>query len=110
MDNQNYYEKKFTSCLASDKSKGEAAQIVIDTYWNTLTLAQSKVTQLSHEFEIKDLREQFLNKNVNEVDQLLIRNCKYIFLKLTYSKNNFGVELNYPLVNFQEEEQNLLEQ
>jgi hypothetical protein len=32
MDNQNYYDKKFTSCLASDKSKGEAAQIVIDAY------------------------------------------------------------------------------
>jgi len=32
MDNQNYYDKKFTSCLANDKSKGEAAQIVIDAY------------------------------------------------------------------------------
>jgi hypothetical protein len=32
MDNQNYYDKKFTSCLASDKSKGVAAQIVIDAY------------------------------------------------------------------------------
>jgi len=32
MDNQNYYDKKFTSCLASGKSKGEAAQIVIDAY------------------------------------------------------------------------------
>jgi hypothetical protein len=32
MDNQNYYNKKFTSCLARDKSKGEAAQIVIDAY------------------------------------------------------------------------------
>ena len=32
MDNQNYYDNKFTSCLASDKSKGEAAQIVIDAY------------------------------------------------------------------------------
>lgn len=32
MDNQNYYDKKFTSCLVSDKSKGEAAQIVIDAY------------------------------------------------------------------------------
>jgi hypothetical protein len=32
MDNQNYYDKKFTSCLASDKSKGEAAHIVIDAY------------------------------------------------------------------------------
>ncbi|MEH6595697.1 MAG: NERD domain-containing protein [Colwellia polaris] len=32
MDNQNYYDKKFTSCLASNKSKGETAQIVIDAY------------------------------------------------------------------------------
>lgn len=32
MDNQNYYDKKFTNCLASDKSKSEAAQIVIDAY------------------------------------------------------------------------------
>lgn len=32
MDNQNYYDKKFTNSLASDKSKGEAAQIVIDAY------------------------------------------------------------------------------
>jgi len=32
VDNQNYYDKKFTSCLATDKSKGEAAQIVIDAY------------------------------------------------------------------------------
>ena len=32
MDNQNYYDKKFTNCLASDKSKGESAQIVIDAY------------------------------------------------------------------------------
>jgi hypothetical protein len=32
MDNQNYFDKIFTSCFASDKSKGEAAQIVIDAY------------------------------------------------------------------------------
>jgi hypothetical protein len=32
MDNQNYYDKKFTNCLTSDKSKGEAAQVVIDAY------------------------------------------------------------------------------
>jgi hypothetical protein len=32
MNNQNYYDNKFTSYLASDKSKAEAAQIVIDTY------------------------------------------------------------------------------
>ncbi len=32
MDNQNYYDKKFTNCLASDKSVTDAAQIVIDTY------------------------------------------------------------------------------
>ena len=32
MDNQNYYYKKFTNCLASDISKGEALQIVIDAY------------------------------------------------------------------------------
>lgn len=32
MDNQNYYDKKFTSLLAGEKSKIEAAQIVIDAY------------------------------------------------------------------------------
>jgi len=82
---------------------------MLNSYWNTLTLAQSKVAQLSHEFEIKDLREQLPNKNVNEVDQLLIWNCKYPFLKFTRTKTNLGVELNYPLVDFQEEEQKLLE-
>jgi hypothetical protein len=34
MDNQNYYDKKFTNCLASDKSVAAAAQIVIDAYLN----------------------------------------------------------------------------
>lgn len=32
MDNQNYYDKKFTNCLASNKSLTAAAQIVIDAY------------------------------------------------------------------------------
>jgi hypothetical protein len=32
MDNQNYYDKKFTHCIASDKSVTAAAQIVIDAY------------------------------------------------------------------------------
>jgi len=32
MDNQNYYDKKFTNCLASNKLPSVSAKIVIDTY------------------------------------------------------------------------------
>ncbi len=42
MDNQNYYDKKFTSYLAVDKSKGEAAQIVIDAYLDNKPYSSKK--------------------------------------------------------------------
>lgn len=42
MDNQNYYDKKFTNCLASDKSITEAAQIVIDAYLDNKPQGQKK--------------------------------------------------------------------
>lgn len=42
MDNQNYYDKKFTSSLTRDKSKGEAAQIVLDAYLDNKPLGSKK--------------------------------------------------------------------
>jgi len=42
MDNQNYYDKKFTHCLASDKSVTAAAQIVIDAYLDNKPQGQKK--------------------------------------------------------------------
>ncbi|GAC19631.1 hypothetical protein GARC_2665 [Paraglaciecola arctica BSs20135] len=42
MDNQNYYDKKFTNCLASNKSLTAAAQIVIDAYLDNKPQGQRK--------------------------------------------------------------------
>jgi len=83
--------------------------IKLNANWHVLTLETGKVVQLNHKFDLDDLRELVYIKNFNIIEQILKWNCKYPFLKFTQTNEELCVEINYPLVDFQEEEQNLLE-
>jgi hypothetical protein len=49
MDDQNYYDKKFTYYLAKDKYKDEAAKIVIDVYFDNKPSGSKKKKVSSQE-------------------------------------------------------------
>lgn len=54
MENQNYYDEKFTYCLKQEKSKVEAAKIVIDAYLDNKPQGNKK-----NKVQAKDRHKQF---------------------------------------------------
>lgn len=92
MDNQNYYDKKFTSCIASNKSEADAAQFVIDTYLDNKPQG-SKKKQVSPE----ERHQLFWHSEFWQFVPLEVYSSEFFVLALT---RYFSQELvsNYPLL------------
>jgi len=83
----------------------------LDKEWLVLKHGYGKVAQLKNEVSTKEFRNVFPVKKFdhNNALHLLQLNSVYPFLKFSKSGNDLTALLNYPLVDFQKDEQQLLQ-